>query len=86
MRAPNLFGVSDDVLKTIEAWLQSRVEMTDEERMANRPPAEFDRNWACSAQIAVSQLCAEQPLLVIVGTLAVCAIPLVMLVGSLFAR
>ena len=86
MQAPNLFGVSDQVMKQIDAWLKARSSMTAEERVTNRPPEEFDRDFACSAQIAVSQLCAEQPLLVIGGTLAICAIPLVMLVGWFFGK
>lgn len=86
MRAPNLFGVSDEVVERIDAWLQARVAMTVEERDADRPPIELDRNFSCSAQLAVSQLCAEQPFLVIVGAVAVCMIPVLLLVGWVFGK
>ncbi len=81
MKAPNLFNVSDEVMTRIAAWLEARVTMTAEEREADRPPKELDGNFTCSAQIAVSQLCAEQSLLVIVGVLAISMTSILLFAG-----
>lgn len=84
MRAPNLFRVSAEVIVAIDAWLASRKLMTAEEIDLDRPPAEFDRNFVNSAQAAVAQLCAEKPFVVIGGVLAICVIPVLMLLGWAF--
>ena len=86
MKSPNLFGVSDEVMRKIADWLAAREKMTAEEKLALLPPSELDRDFAGSAQLAVAQLCAEQPLLVVGGLFAASAIPVLMFAGWLFAR
>ncbi len=83
MRDPiNVFGVSDDVHQSINAWLRAQQALPPEQRV--KPgvyPDQYCVSWRVAGQAAFARVWCETPYLLLAGGIAAVLLPVLLLLS-----